>query len=62
LKVPLSRCRRPRRGTATAELTWDLSTRIVTWRVTYLDMSGPVTMARFHLGARRNGPVVIRLT
>lgn len=50
-------------GTGTAELTWDPSTRIVTWRVTYSDMSSPVTMAHFHHGASgKNGPVVIWLT
>jgi CHRD domain len=50
-------------GTGTADLTWDPSTRVVTWRVTYRDMSSPVTMAHFHHGARgRNGPVVIWLT
>jgi CHRD domain len=49
-------------GTGTADLTWDPSTRVVTWRVTYRDMSSPVTMAHFHHGARgRNGPVVIWL-
>jgi CHRD domain len=50
-------------GTGTAHLTWNSSTRILTWRVTYSDMSSPVTMAHFHHGARgHNGPVVIWLT
>ncbi len=50
-------------GKGTADLTWDASTRVVTWRITYSDMSGPVTMAHFHHGARgKNGPVKIWLT
>jgi hypothetical protein len=50
-------------GSGTADLTWDPTTRVVTWRVTYSDMSSPVTMAHFHHGARgHNGPVVIWLT
>jgi CHRD domain len=50
-------------GTGTADLTWDPGTRILTWRVTYSDMSSPVTMAHFHHDARgHNGPVVIWLT
>jgi CHRD domain len=50
-------------GKGTADLTWDASTRVVTWHVTYSDMSGPVTMAHFHDGARgTNGPVKIWLS
>jgi CHRD domain len=50
-------------GSGTADLTWDPPTRVVTWRVTYSQMSSPVTMAHFHHGARgHNGPVVIWLT
>ena len=49
-------------GKGTADLTWDASTRVVTWHVTYSDMSGPVTMAHFHDGARgKNGPVKVWL-
>ncbi len=50
-------------GSGTAELTWDPATRVVTWRVTYSDLSSPVTEAHFHHGARgHNGPVVIWLS
>ena len=66
-KVPLSGAEQvppiKTTGTGTAELTWNPSTRVVTWSVTYSDMSSPVTMAHFHRGARgNNGPVVIWLT
>ena len=48
----------------TADLTWDPSTSVVTWSITYNGFSGPVTMAHFHGPAPRgkNGPVVIWLT
>jgi CHRD domain len=50
-------------GKGAADLTWDGSTRIVTWRITYSDMLGSVTMAHFHHGARgKNVPVTIWLS
>jgi len=50
-------------GKGTADLTWDPSMRVVTWSISYSDMSSPVTMAHFHHGAQgKNGPVVIWLT
>jgi hypothetical protein len=50
-------------GTGTADLNWDPSTRVVSWRITYSDMSGPVTMAHFHYGAQgKNGPVKVWLS
>ena len=51
-------------GQGTADLTWDPSTSVVTWSITYNGFSGPVTMAHFHGHAPRgkNGPVVIWLT
>lgn len=66
-KVPLSGAEQvppvKTSGTGTAELTWYPSTRVVTWRVSYSDLSSPATMAHFHHGARgHNGPVVIWLT
>ncbi len=49
-------------GKGTAALTWDPNTRVVTWRITYSDLSGPATMAHFHDGASgKNGPVTIWL-
>jgi len=50
-------------GKGTAYLSWDPSTRIVTWHITYSGLSSAVTMAHFHNGASgQNGPVVIWLT
>jgi CHRD domain len=51
-------------GSGTADLTWDPSTRVVTWNITYGGLSSPVTMAHFHGPAKQgqNAPVVIWLT
>jgi hypothetical protein len=50
-------------GKGTADITWDPSTRVVTWSISYSDLSSPVTMAHFHHGASgKNGSVVIWLT
>lgn len=47
----------------TAYLTWNPSTRVVTWHIVYKDLSSPATMAHFHRGTMgQNGPVVIWLT
>jgi CHRD domain len=35
-------------GSGTANLTYDPSTRVVTWSITYSGLSSPVTMAHFH--------------
>ena len=35
-------------GQAVADLTYDPATRMVTWTITYVGLSGPVTMAHFH--------------
>jgi hypothetical protein len=51
-------------GSGTADLTYDPSTRMVTWNIDYSGLSSPVTMAHFHGPAKegQNGPVVIWLT
>lgn len=51
-------------GTGTANLTYDPSTRVVTWSITYSDVSSPVTMAHFHgpAGPGQNAGVLIWLT
>ena len=50
-------------GKGTADLTWDASTRVVTWDITYSGLTGEVTMAHFHNGpAGKNGKVVVWLT
>lgn len=50
-------------GKGSADLTWDPSTRVVSWDITHSGLTGPVTMAHFHNGSEgKNGPVVIWLT
>jgi hypothetical protein len=50
-------------GTATADLTYDPDTRMLTWSVTYSGLSSAVTMAHFHVGAEgKNGKPAIWLT
>ena len=51
-------------GAGTANLTYDSTTRVVTWDISYSGLSSPVTMAHFHGPAKegKNGPVVIWLT
>jgi hypothetical protein len=50
-------------GSGSADLTYDPSTRVVTWSITYSGLSSPATMAHFHNGAEgKNGPVVVWLT
>lgn len=53
------------KGKGTASLTWDASTRVITWQITYSELSSAATMAHFHNGAngaKCGGPVVIWLT
>ncbi len=51
-------------ATATADLTYDRSTRAVTWTITYSGLSAGATMAHFHGPAAegKNGPVMIWLS
>jgi len=50
-------------GSGTAHLTYDPTTRVVTWSITFSKLSSPATMAHFHDGAEgANGPVVIWLS
>jgi CHRD domain len=51
-------------GKGTADLSYDSSTRVVTWTVTYSGLSGAVTMAHFHgpAPAGKNADVQIWLT
>jgi hypothetical protein len=51
-------------GAGTANLTYDPTTRVVTWDISYSGLSSPVTMAHFHGPAKegKNAPVVIWLT
>jgi len=51
-------------GSGTADLTYDPSTRVLSWSVTYSGLSGPVTMAHFHgpAAAGKNAPVLVWIT
>ncbi len=51
-------------ATGTADLTYDPTTRVVTWTITYSGLSSPATMAHFHgpAAAGKNAPVKIWLS
>jgi CHRD domain len=51
-------------ATGTADLTYDPSTRMLTWNVSYSGLSGPATMAHIHGPAAegKNAPPVIWLS
>jgi hypothetical protein len=51
-------------GSGKADLTYDASTRTVTWSITFQGLSGEATMAHFHgpAAAGANGPVTIWLS
>lgn len=51
-------------GTGTANLTWDPSTRMLQWSISYSGLSGPVTMAHLHgpAGADKDAGVQVWLT
>jgi hypothetical protein len=51
-------------GTGSAAITYDPTTRAITWTVTYNGLSGTATMAHFHgpAEAGKNGPVVVWLS
>ena len=51
-------------GSGSADLTYDPSTLVVTWSITYSGLSSPATMAHFHgpAGPDKNAPVLIWLT
>jgi len=36
------------KGTGTADVNFDTASKLLTWRVTYSGLTGPVTMAHFH--------------
>lgn len=50
-------------GAATADLTYDPVTRVVTWTLTYTALSGPITVVQFHGPAQpsKNAPPEIAL-
>ena len=69
IKVPLTGAEQSppvmTKGKGTAYLTWDASTRVVTWHIDYSGLSSDATMSHFHNGAngaKCGGPVVIWIT
>lgn len=49
-------------GKGTADVGFDTATKMLTWKVTYSGLTGPATMAHFHLAeAGKNGPVAVPL-
>ncbi|MGH6714821.1 MAG: CHRD domain-containing protein [Bradyrhizobium sp.] len=52
------------KGHGTADLTYDPTTRVISWSITYSGLSSPVTMAHFHgpAAAGKNGPVEVWLS
>ena len=50
-------------GSGTAHLTYNTTTRVLTWSIRFSKLSSAATMAHFHNGAEgANGPVVIWLS
>jgi hypothetical protein len=51
-------------GTGTANISYDSSTRVVTWTITFSGLSSDATMAHFHgpAAAGKNGPVKVWLS
>jgi hypothetical protein len=51
-------------GSGSAEITFDPTTRAVTWTIAFSGLSSPATMAHFHGPAKQgqNGPVVVWLS
>ena len=51
-------------GSGKADLTYDASTKTVTWSITFQGLSGEATMAHFHgpAAAGANGPVTVWLS
>ena len=51
-------------GAGKADLTYDATTRVLTWSIAYSGLSSPATMAHFHgpAAAGANGPVALWLS
>lgn len=51
------------KGTGTLTATYDTSTKKLSWKGSYSDLTGPATAAHFHSGEPgQNGPVVVPIT
>jgi hypothetical protein len=67
-KVPLSSAQQvppvQTAGSGTVDLTYDPSTRVISWSITYSGLSSRVTMAHFHgpAGPGKNADVAVWLT
>jgi hypothetical protein len=50
-------------GKGTADVTYDSASKMLTWKLTYSELTGPATMAHFHGPAEpgKNAPVLIPL-
>ena len=51
------------KGTGSVAIVFDTSSKKLSWKGSYKDLSGPATMAHFHSGETgKNGPVVIPIS
>jgi hypothetical protein len=51
------------KGTGTVTATYDTTSKKLSWKGSYADLSGPATAAHFHSGAAgQNGPVAVPIT
>jgi hypothetical protein len=51
------------KGTGTVTATYDTTSKKLSWKGSYSDLTGPATAAHFHMGELgKNGPVVVPIT
>jgi hypothetical protein len=51
------------KGTGTVTATYDTTSKKLSWKGSYADLTGPATAAHFHSGeAGKNGPVAVPIT
>ena len=51
------------KGSGAVTATYDTTSKMLSWKGSYKDLTGPATMAHFHAGeAGKNGPVVIPIS
>ncbi|HXY89577.1 MAG TPA: CHRD domain-containing protein [Xanthobacteraceae bacterium] len=51
------------KGSGAVTATYDTASKMLSWKGSYKDLTGPATMAHFHAGeAGKNGPVVIPIS
>ncbi len=51
----------PSAGKGTTDVTFDTTSKVLTWKTTYSGLTGPATMAHFHGPAEpgKNAPVIV---